>query len=95
IGKVLPSVMKLEAKTYQYIDNPANAGLSYGFIAQDVEKIFPDFVSTKGPDGMKAIAYEKLNIIAIKAIQEQQQQIETLKSTVEKLEKAVEALMKK
>ncbi|MEP6713481.1 MAG: tail fiber domain-containing protein, partial [Ferruginibacter sp.] len=92
IGAVLPSIMKLEAKTYHYLDNPANAALSYGFLAQDVEKIFPDFVKTKGPDGMKAIGYQKLNIVAIKAIQEQQEMIEAQQKDID-LSKQQNAIM--
>ena len=78
VGMVLPSIMQLQPKTYRYKDNKSTDQLSYGFIAQEVEKLFPDFVTTKGVDGMKAIAYEDLNVIAIKAIQEQQTQIEAL-----------------
>ena len=106
ITNALPSIMKLEAKTYHYTDNPYNAQLAYGFIAQDVEKIFPDFVKTKGPDGLKAVSYQNLNIIAIKAIQEQQVIIEAqqkqidlhtqqnviMMETIKKLEKAIEEI---
>jgi trimeric autotransporter adhesin len=50
--------------------------LSYGFIAQEVEKLFPAFVTTKGADGMKAIAYQNFSVVAIQAIKEQQVIIE-------------------
>ena len=75
----LPRLMKLEAKSYHYKDNEESAPLSYGFIAQEVEKIFPGAVSSDGSNGMKSIAYQRLNIMAIKAIQEQQVMIELLK----------------
>ena len=65
IESALPLLMKLQAKTYHYKDNEANAHLSYGFIAQDVETIFPDVVTTKGTDSLKAIAYQKLNVAKI------------------------------
>jgi hypothetical protein len=102
IETALPSIMKLQAKSYHYKDNAAGSRLSYGFIAQDVEKIFPDFVTTKGPDNSKAVGYQKLNVMAIKAIQEQQMQIETLskenimiKSQLAKMQEAIEALQRK
>jgi len=79
IGTVLPELMQLQPKTYHYIDNKTDAPLSYGFIAQEVEKLFPDFVITKGVDNMKAITYQNFNVIAIKAIQEQQKEIDLLK----------------
>ena len=78
----LPRLMKLEAKSYHYKDNEKSAPLSYGFIAQEVENIFPGAVSSNGINGMKSIAYQKLNIMAIKAIQEQQGIIEKLKQQV-------------
>ncbi|MEO5942838.1 MAG: tail fiber domain-containing protein [Ferruginibacter sp.] len=102
----LPRLMKLEAKSYHYKDNEDGAPLSYGFIAQEVEKIFPGAVATMGKDGMKAIAYQKLNILAIKSIQEQQviieaqqKQIDEVKQqnalmmeSIKKLEKAIEEI---
>lgn len=68
--------------------------LSYGFIAQEVEKLFPDFVTTKGPDNMKAIAFQEFTIIAIKAIQEQQVLIVAQNERIALLEKKVETLLK-
>ena len=79
ISPVLPGVMKLQAKSYHYKDAEKGAPLSYGFIAQEVESVFPDFVKTKGVDSTKGITYQYFNIIAIKAIQEQQKEIELLK----------------
>ena len=64
IGTVLPSIMQLQPKTYHYKTNATDAPLSYGFIAQEVEKLFPDFVTTKGPDNMKAITYQEFTIVA-------------------------------
>jgi trimeric autotransporter adhesin len=78
LGTMLPAIMLLKAKTYHYLDNDATSPLSYGFIAQEVEKLFPDFVITKGDENMKAIAYQNFGVIAIKAIQEQQLVIEAL-----------------
>ncbi|RYY43409.1 MAG: hypothetical protein EOO06_19745, partial [Chitinophagaceae bacterium] len=89
----LPRLMKLEAKSYHYNDNEASAPLSYGFIAQDVEKIFPGAVSTNSKDGMKAIAYQKLNMLAIKSIQEQQVIIEDQGKRIATLEQKLEAIL--
>ncbi len=81
----LPRLMKLEAKSYRYKDNEDGAPLSYGFIAQEVEKIFPGAVSSEGKEGMKAIAYQKLNIMAIKSIQEQQVIIEAQQKQIDEV----------
>ena len=94
IGTVLPAMMQLQPKTYHYKTNEDGSPLSYGFIAQEVEKLFPDFVVTKGPDNMKAIIYQEFTIIAIKAIQEQQAIIELQNKRIEKLEQQMEAVLK-
>ena len=86
IGNALASLMKLEAKSYHYKVNQNDDPLSYGFIAQEVEKLFPDFVSTSEQDGMKGVAYQNLGVILIKAIQERQRIIEVLTKRVEQLE---------
>lgn len=85
IGEVLPSVMQFEAKTYHYKSNPADAPLSYGFIAQEIEKLYPAFVSSKGPDEMKALAYQNIGVVAIKALQEQQVMIDALLKRIKNL----------
>ncbi len=44
-----------------------------GLIAQEVEKVFPELVSTDS-EGYKSIAYGKLTAVLIEAIKELQQQ---------------------
>ena len=58
-----------------------------GFIAQEVEKIVPGIVQTND-EGMKAIDYVKLTPILVKALQEQQAIIESLKADVAALKGA-------
>jgi hypothetical protein len=86
IGTMMPAIMQLRAKTYHYKDNEKDAMLSYGFIAQDVEKLFPEFVSVTGPDKMRTLAYQNFSVIAIKALQEQQEQIEQLKAAQKEMQ---------
>jgi hypothetical protein len=95
IGNVLPAVMQLQPKMYHYKDTKTEVPLSYGFIAQEVEKLFPDFVKTKGEDGMKGITYQYFSVLAIKAIQEQQTTIDAQNKRIEKLEQQMELLLKK
>lgn len=55
----------------------------YGLIAQDVEKVFPDLVS-EDKEGYKTLKYGiEFQMLSIKAIQEQQAQIEELKKEIE------------
>ena len=79
------SVLELEPKMYHYIDNPNDAPLSIGFIAQDAQKVFPETVSHEEGEDLMGISYSKFAVIAIKAIQEQQEQIEALKQEIEDL----------
>lgn len=86
ISNVLDKVAKLKPSTYQYIDNNGQGPRSTGFVAQDVETIFPDLVR-ETDDGYKGITYDGFAVIAIKAIQEQQKIIEELRNRIEELER--------
>lgn len=61
-------------------------GQQIGIIAQDIEKIFPELVKTDDK-GYKSVAYDKLSVVAISAIKEQQKEIESLKTEIELLKK--------
>jgi len=56
-----------------------------GFIAQEVEGIYPELVIT-GPDGYKSVDYAKVGPILVEAIKAQQKQIEDLTRRLERLE---------
>ena len=60
----------------------------YGFVAQELEKIFPNVVYTMST-GEKAIAYQELIPILVSAIQEQQELIDNLVDEVEALKQPV------
>ncbi len=81
---VLDRVLQLSPSRYQFKNSPASAPASIGFIAQEVEPLFPEFVSES--DGTKALAYANFGVIAIKAIQEQQELIKALQQRIEDLE---------
>jgi hypothetical protein len=63
-----------------------------GLIAQDVEKVFPELVRTDN-NGFKAVSYEKLSVILLEGMKEQQKQIESLNEKISRLEKSVELLL--
>jgi len=93
LSDVLPSVMALQAKKYQYI-NVEDERYYSGFLAQDLEKVFPEFVYYGGDDQVVyTVNYAGLSVIALKAIQEQQAKIESLESEVEQLKAAVAKLL--
>ena len=58
-----------------------NTGRDVGVIAQEIENILPEAVTTRD-SGYKAVNYEKIVPLLIEAIKEQQKQIDELKSKV-------------
>ncbi len=102
---ILDKIMKLQPVSYHYNVEDESAKRSIGFLAQDVQALFPDLVGVSpvrnGQGGYLSLNYTGFGVLAIKAIQEQQQQIETLKKEnislaerLESLEKRVERLEK-
>jgi hypothetical protein len=93
---VLTGIKNLRVCTYQYKSDKSGAR-SFGFIAQNVSQYFDDVVSeTTDATGEKmlGLAYSKMGVLAIKAIQEQQEIIEQQQGKIEMLEKKI-ALIEK
>lgn len=62
-----------------------NTTFQYGFIAQEVQEVFPEIV-TQMEDGSLGIRYTELIPVLVQALKEQQEEIAELKQRVEKLE---------
>ncbi len=89
IGLVLPSLLKLSAKKYFFKDDKEQIEKSVGFIAQEAIELFPEFVNETGEteaDKLLSINYAGFSVVAIKAIQEQQVQIESLQKELAKVD---------
>ena len=91
LNNVLKDVNKLKPVSYDWkVDEYPEMNFSnrkqIGLIAQELEKVFPELVKTD-EKGNKAISYEKLSVILLKSIQEQQQQIDDLKKEIESLKR--------
>ena len=57
-----------------------------GFIAQEVEKVVPEIVTKdKTQEAYRSVKYDKLVALLVEAIKEQQKQIDSLNSKIEKL----------
>jgi hypothetical protein len=82
----LEKVRQLRGVTFNWIDKTKDSAQQIGFIAQEVEKIFPQLVKTD-KEGIKSVAYSNMTAVLVEAIKEQQQQIEELKKEVEELKK--------
>jgi hypothetical protein len=62
-------------------------GHDVGVIAQEVEKVLPEVVTTRD-SGYKAVKYEKIIPLLIEGIKEQQEQIDELKKEIKELKDA-------
>ncbi len=99
LESVIQSLMGLELKRYEFINNNPAHKESIGIIAQDLQKVFPEFVSVNTTndgnpmvENQMGVDYSGLSVIALKAIQEQQTQIELLKTQIEELKQEIKAL---
>jgi len=81
----------LKPVRYTLRDEKAPRRARFGFIAQDMEKVFPEVVTTDA-FGIKGIAYGELSAITVQNIQTLNREIIDLKSIIRALEKRVENL---
>ena len=71
----LAEVKQLQPKKYNMISGGEE---QVGLIAQEVESIIPEVVTTSGEANMKSLSYGNLNAVLIKAIQELEARVKTL-----------------
>jgi trimeric autotransporter adhesin len=86
----LSAIGKLRPVSFDWRDPAMGGAQQYGFIAQDVQKIFPNLVSkgartTYAPDGTLTLNYDGLIAPLVKAVQEQQTEIESQNAEIESL----------
>ncbi len=89
--------LKLRPVTFYWNpDKQRDTKLQYGFIAQEIESIFPEMVNT-GSDEMqtKSVNYQALHALSLKVIQAQQAEIEALKNKQIDLENRLKAIEEK
>jgi len=78
LGSELDKVLALRSVSFDWKSDDSS---DVGFVAQEVEKIFPEVVHTNEKTNLKTIDYPKLTVFLVKALQEQQKEIELLKSS--------------
>ncbi len=72
---VLDDVLQLNVVNYHYAHDPGQ-NICIGLLAQETKQLFPSLVSQENPGDMYGINYMSLSVVAVKAIQEQQEKIE-------------------
>ena len=91
IDAALEKVMQLNGVRYQYkpntieeeeaYDTIAGNGYRFGLLAQEVEQVLPEVVTTF-PDGRMAVSYTDFIAILIEAVKQQQKEIDVLRQTL-------------
>jgi polyhydroxyalkanoate synthesis regulator phasin len=88
----------LDPVTFNWKDKTWDQMKKYGFIAQEVQKVLPDLITTS-KDGKLSLDYNGLIAPIVKSIQEQQkeisdqgQQINNLNQQIDDLKQQIEEL---
>jgi len=78
IENPLDKVLQLEGVTYNRIDKEDKERVHIGFIAQDVEKVLPELVSShkdQNGEDTKSVNYQQVTAVLAEAIKEQEEKI--------------------
>jgi hypothetical protein len=79
----LDKIMSLRPVEFDFIDTEGG-GHQIGFIAQEIQEVYPDVVGVRSSDGMLTVTgWNKTEARLVKAIQEQQAIIEQLKTRLD------------
>ncbi len=96
LKSVLYKIMQLKPVSYRYKAEGEQGKTSLGFLAQDVAPLFPELVmaqqSRDGAGEYLSLNYAGFGILAVKAIQEQQTEIEKLKAENEALRQRLDKI---
>jgi hypothetical protein len=87
IDDVLEKVMRVKGVRYDLINDASSIpgkGKYFGFIAQDLEKVLPELVSTD-TRGRKSIPYGSITPVLVEAIKAQHNEIESLRKEIKAL----------
>jgi hypothetical protein len=84
LSNSLSNILKLEGVNYdwrtdEFLDKNFSSKKQIGFIAQEVEKIYPELVRTDN-EGYKSMDYMSMTAILVEAMKEQQQAIDQLEA---------------
>jgi hypothetical protein len=93
LDRVLDKLASVRGVAFSWAESPQTPGNvtgqpGIGVIAQEVEEVFPELVSTYGDHGYKAVDYSGLSGVLVEAAKELRAENETLRSRIEVLERA-------
>nr|VFK25076.1 MAG: Chaperone of endosialidase [Candidatus Kentron sp. LFY] len=84
----LHKITQLRGVSFNWKDEEKGTDREIGVIAQEVEKEYPELVSTDN-EGYKSVAYGKLAAVLIEAIKAQQSRITELEDRIEDLQSQI------
>jgi hypothetical protein len=73
----LAKVLSISGNTFDWNDKSSHTGKDIGVIAQEIEKVLPEIVTTRD-NGYKAVQYEKLSALLIEAVKELSHKVDVL-----------------
>lgn len=76
----LKNVSKMRGVSYHWKDDSRTSDKQIGVIAQEVEAVYPEFVS-EDKDGIKSVNYPQMTAVLIEAVKELNAEITSLKET--------------
>ena len=85
LGRTLEKVLSLQGVSFTW-KNQKDFGKDIGFIAQQVDKVFPEVTRTNNSDGLIGINYSRFSAILVEAIKEQQELIEAQNEKIASIE---------
>ena len=91
LTNALTRVNQLRGVNFKWKDQKKYPGPQMGLIAQEVEKIFPEVVST-GDDGYKSISYGSLTAALVEAVKELKTEVDELKEENSRLKEELKRL---
>lgn len=92
LDRVLDDVLSLRPAQYLYEYASEDTTPTVGFLAQEVEEVFPHLVGYDAGEDQYALSYGNFGVLAIQAIQEQQEIIDATNAEVDELRRHNEEL---
>ncbi len=81
LENALAKVDQLRGVSFEWKDKDQDAGTQVGMIAQEVETVLPELVSTDS-EGYKSLAYDKMTAVLVEAVKALKAQNDALKAIV-------------
>lgn len=95
LTRVLEKINQIRGVKFTYKDEHKYAsGLKIGVIAQELQKVYPEMVTT-GKDGYLKVDYTQLTGMLIQAVKEQQEELVEIKLQLKKQQEQIDGILKR